>query len=239
MKNKKVNFDQFEQDFLIKTFVEHNNSHSDNQNIILIESPIHFVSNDQLNQKESIPDAIIQNENGYKKWLELTTFSRCQDMRKQMGEIAKYPERFEGEMFIKGISANKFIPLENGFREAVSKKLNKNYAKFSELARLPSLGVLVVMTRMNDIFLNDMFYNKLVDTLRDRNLLFNLGVYQGQFDQIILGSYVYNDATHTWRHRFSEIADISTIAWAKKKYETKQSILMKLNNRAKQIEECI
>lgn len=218
MKKNKINLDQLEQDFLIKKFVDHNNLVVNNPKITIIESPIVSVSNKQMGPGQSIPDAIIQYENEDKSFLELTTFSRSQAMRAQIGEIAKYPERFKNQRFISGITD--FVPLEIGFHEALSKKMYKDYSQFSVLKSLPSLGILLIILRNNDPFFNEAEYNRLISIIEDPEILSSWGVDQGQFKKIIFGGFV--DINYQWVDKFPEIADFEKIKKIKNKVEIRK-----------------
>lgn len=81
--NKKRQYDQNEERFFINQYANYLNVPQNS-----IKHPILSIKQNQLTDGQSIPDAIL-SYNNEKKIIEVTTFSRCQEMQKQIGEIVK------------------------------------------------------------------------------------------------------------------------------------------------------
>ena len=134
-------------------------------------------------------DAII-NINGKKEWLELTTISRHIEMRKQIGDLRKHPEKYKGQSFIPGISPAKFESLPLKIYEAIIKKMNKNYSCMSSL--LGKKGILLICFVNNDPFFDIDNWRNLIGILKDHHIQCSwlVNVKNKYFKEIVFGAYV-------------------------------------------------
>jgi len=179
--NKKRQHDQNEERFFVNQYANYLNVPQDS-----IEHPISSIKQNQLNDGQSMPDAIL-SYNNEKKIIEVTTFSRCQEMQKQIGAIIKYPERFP--TIINGISTKEFNSLAYELHKTITKKRNKKYEQCVMLCGAISTD-LVVGFRNNDPFLTKASFDQFVETMKDKNILVSWEIDLCPFDNIILTAYV-------------------------------------------------
>jgi len=182
MTNKRRLIDQGSQDYCIQEFVQYRRAG-------IIELPITSVVQKQLGQNHCIPDAIISDENGRKLWVEHTSFSRCKEMRQQIGELAKYPEKYSDQKIIPGISPTKFEPLLLGYVNAITQKLIKNYKQFAEIAKIESRGTLVIILVNHDPFFNE-DYAEFVESIKAEHLYDGIDFSNNCFDTVVFGAYL-------------------------------------------------
>lgn len=188
MGNKKIDLTRLEECYLIGKYVEFHNLNQ--QKIALTEYPITCVTEKQLGKGQSIPDAIIKTADDMYRWIELTTFSRCQEMRKRMGEMRKFPERFRNQRIIPGISSDKFESLESGFYEATKNKIRKDYSQFAQLLNTQLHGTLIVAFINEDPFFGINEYQDFLSKIQDKHVLRSWKLKESQFNEIVFGTYV-------------------------------------------------
>lgn len=190
----------------------------------IFESPIMSISNQQLPANQCMPDAILNGS-----WLELTTFTRCPEMRKQIGEQRKFPEKFESVKFIPGICPSKFQSLSINAYEAIYKKCQKDYSAFTKLAGITKKGTLLVMFVNEDPFFDMPQFEALIDQMKDQNFFANVDLSKLQFDTIILGAFVNNN--NQWNYEFRDVLDAATINKINLRKQRKNAILQEMDDR--------
>ena len=128
MEDKQISIDKFEELFLMQQYV--NYLASQNPIISLLECPISSINGRDFVKGQCIPDAIINCGDSSKGWVELTTFSRCQEMRQQIGDLRKHPDKFEGEEYIPGIPCSLFQSLQLGLSTEAPKNKQGLYSVY-------------------------------------------------------------------------------------------------------------
>ncbi len=221
---KKINMAHLEEAFLLQQYAEDRK--------IIFENPRERVKENQLRKGQSIPDAIIPELN---EWVELTTFSRSERMRSLIGEIRKYPDRFQNMRYIPGYLFGDFRPLEVEAYNAIVRKNSKDYSQFSSLAGLSQNGILLLRFVNIDPFHDIKEYNKLISILSDEIVLFTRGVHQSQFCQIVFGAYVCDRGV--WQTKFTVVADKDKMARLRNRNVNEEKILNEIRIRHIQLAE--
>jgi hypothetical protein len=180
------------------------NSHQ--EKIFLVEHPIVSVDKKELRDNQCIPDAILSDET----WIEITTFSRSDSMRKLIGDLQKHSEKFEGIKFIRGISPNEFRPLILQWGKAMEKKIIKDYSRFELLANMKSgKGILLIVFVNNDPFFNNREYEAFIENARYEYIYDNFDFSKNCFQKIMFLGFV--EAQNVWQCKLETILDPKTI----------------------------
>lgn len=195
----------------------------------IIESPIYSVTNKELGKNNGIPDAIILDENEHRVFVEHTSFSRCQEMQRQIRDLAKYPEKYDECKYINGISLDKYEPLSYGYIKAITQKLNKDYRKFSELANTEKKGILLITFLNNDPFFTYESFNTFIQTVQDDHFCNAIDFFKGCFDKIIFGANV--PAYYKMELHFEVIHDSKSIQKIILYQESRKKLLNEINKR--------
>jgi len=193
----------------------------------LIESPIISVRPQQLDNKQSIPDAIIEVD-GSKDWTEITTFSRSQEMRNNIGIHRKNYNAYTKPHIIQGLSISQFALLGIGFLHALSKKVDKNYSRFAAISENPPLGHLIVALVNDDPFLEEDHFNNLVNYLKDEHVLESSNVARSYFKVIIIAAFV-RCPDSIWKLKFATIANEQVLSRIRERQIRKSLLLQQLN----------
>lgn len=217
-----INLSAIEEKYFIEQFRDYFESKMGIQ--ITIQSPIMSVKYNQLDRGQSLPDGIIE---GLGVWMELTTFSRNQAMRKQIGELRKFPDRYSKHAYIPGVAINldKNMLVSQAY-EAISKKITKDYSQFVTLSKTQDKGILLIRFVNNDPFHDDNEFRELFDLLSDEHILYSWRVHQGQFNMIMLSSFI-NSQSYP-RLRFAVIADDETFSRLRSRDQIKQEKMSNL-----------
>ncbi len=195
----------------------------------LIETPINSVSERQLRNGQSIPDALFLH-NGAKIWVESTTFSRCQAMRVAMGEAQKKIGEYQGLRM--GIPPGEWGLAWDELRKAISKKLKKDYSQFAELTQSHPMGHLIVAYMIEDPFLTVQGFLHFIELVSDEYVLFSWEIDKGQFEAISVMAFVPNYNKGCWEWVTVKIADKDTMCrlkeWRLRKDQLVYRLLMSL-----------
>ncbi|MBV8661134.1 MAG: hypothetical protein JO129_03245 [Candidatus Dependentiae bacterium] len=161
----------------------------------------------QLDTDDSIPDAIVMNKkDGLLHWLEVVTISRTAQEREEVGkfrngEIWQDDELLSGEIFdLQLFEDETYQQICN----AIYKKNQKNYTKFSELYRTKIRGTLIVRLINFRPFLDTGMISKICDKF-NKNVLLSLHCDKPVFDRIVLIADLLID--HRYTPYESTIAD--------------------------------
>lgn len=155
---------------------------------VILEHPIVSIAQSALNG-QCIPDAIL--DNGY--WVEVTTFSRNENIYKKIMENAKGKNRHIAisEPYMVNLSVDLLL---TEFAKAVKKKTVKDYTRFTQIAKVPE-GILLVFFNTDDPFFDEIAFSGFIS----RVVLKNCPIENSFFTQVFFGCFLRN--TEQWKFK--------------------------------------